>query len=141
MARLARQAFATPYHIRIILIKFLQYLLAEHIALDHHARNMERTFEKVALGRLCHCAVAMQIAIPLAVFGIGEVGVCPLADALMAIQILLVACAEVGIERCDNGLALRSPELHVLRKVLHREVLTVTEVDDSTVLFVPTPVP
>ena len=133
----------STYYLQYYLLyfQFLQNLLAEHVALDHHAWNVERTLEEVALGGLSHSSVAVEIAIPLAVLSIGEVGISPLADALVAIEILLVASTEISIERADDSLALRPPELHVLRIVLRRQVLAVAEVDDAAVLLVPSPVP
>ena len=58
----------------------LKDVVAQEMGLNHHPRNVERTFEEIAFGGLRHRSVAMQIAIPLAVFRVGEVGVGPLAD-------------------------------------------------------------
>ena len=102
---------------------------------------MERPFEEVALGRLSHGAVAVQITIPLAKLLVGEVGICPLADLTVAVEILVVARCQVSIQRGDDRLALRPPELHVQRIVLRRQVLAVAEVDDASVFLVPSPVP
>lgn len=55
---------------------------------------MERPFEKVALGRLSHGAVAVQITIPLAILLVGEVGICPLADLTVAVEILVAPVAK-----------------------------------------------
>lgn len=119
----------------------LQYLLTEHVALNHHTWNVERTLEDITLCRLRNGSVTMEITIPFWVVLVREVSVCPLANALMTIEILLVASSKVGIERGNDCLALWPPELHILRVVLWWEVTTVSEVDDTTILLVPSPVP
>ena len=98
---------------RLILI-FVQDFLAQCICLDHHSRNVERTLEEIALCRLCHGSVSVQIAIPLAELCIWEVSVGPLADALVLVDVLVVACCQVSIERSNDGFCLWPPELHVL---------------------------
>ena len=83
----------------------------------------------------------MEVAIPFAHLGVGEVGIGPLADALMTIEIFVVARYEERIERRNDSLGLRPPELHVLRIVLYWQVAAVAEVDDAAILLVPSPVP
>ena len=96
----------------------LQYLLTEHVALNHHTWNVERPLEDITLCRLCNGSVTMEIAIPFWVVLVREVGVCPLANALMTIEIFLVASSKVGIEGGNDSLSLWPPELHILRVVL-----------------------
>ena len=119
----------------------LEDVVAKGKRLHHHARNVERTFVKVAFGGLRHGAVAMQIAIPFGIILVGQVGIGPLADLLVALQIFVIARGQIGVERSDDGFALRPPELHVLRIVLRRQVFAVAEVDDSAKFLVPSPVP
>ena len=92
----------------------VQNLLAQCICLDHHSRNVERPLEEIALCRLCHGSVSVKIAIPLAELGIWEVGVGPLADALVLVDVLVVARSQVSVERSNDGFGLWSPELHIL---------------------------
>ena len=102
---------------------------------------MEGAFEEVALGILCHRAVSVEVTVPLSVDGIWEVGVGPVADLAVELQIALVSGHLVGVEGGDDCLCLGPPELHVLSIVLTREALAVTEVDDAPVLLVPAPCP
>ena len=121
------------------------FLVYENVAkverLYHHSWNVERAFEDITLGRLSHSAVAVQIAVPLAAFGIGEVCVCPFAYLLVPDEVLVIASCLVGIECCDDSLGLWPPELHVLRVVLRWQVAAVAEVDDAAILLVPAPFP
>ena len=100
---------------------------------------MERTLEDIALRRLGHGAVAVQVAVPLRILLICEMLVGPLVSLLVDFEVFLIPCNEIGIKGCDDGLALRPPELHILGVVLRREVSAVAEVDDAAVLLVPTP--
>ena len=75
---------------------------------------MERPFEEVAFRGLGHRSVTVQVAVPLTELVVGEVGVCPVADLLVAFQVFLVSCQLVGIQVGDDGFGLRLPELHVL---------------------------
>ena len=53
--------------------------------LCHHARNVERALEEIALRGLRHGAIAVEIAIPLAVFLVGHALICPLAHLFVPI--------------------------------------------------------
>ena len=81
----------------------------------------------------------MQIAKPLAAFGVRKVLVSPIADLLVTLEVFLVARSKVGVERSDDGFALWPPEFHVLRIVLWWQVAAVAEVDNTSVWLVPTP--
>ena len=49
----------------------LKDVVAESERLHHHAWNVKWTFVKVSFCRLCHRTIAMQVAIPLGIIGIG----------------------------------------------------------------------
>ena len=105
----------------------------------HHARDMERTLEEIALRRLCDRAIAVEIAVPLAVFLVGHALICPFTHLFVPIQPLIVLCEVPGVLRRYKSLALRPPELHVLLVALRREVFAVAEADDAAILLVPSP--
>ena len=96
----------------------LEDVVAKGERLHHHAWNVKWTFVEVSFCRLCHGAVAMQIAIPFGIILVGQVGIGPLADLLVALQIFVIARGQIGVERSNDGFALRPPKLHVLRIVL-----------------------
>ena len=75
---------------------------------------MERTLEDITLGCLSNRTVAVQIAIPLAIFMVWEMGVCPFAYLAVTLEIFLITCELVCIEVGDDCLCLWPPELHIL---------------------------
>ena len=55
--------------------------LLEQLPADKlHAGKVERAFPEVALERNGDAAVAVEIAVPLAVFGVGKMGVSPVVN-------------------------------------------------------------
>ena len=63
--------------------------LLEQLPADKlHAGKVERAFPEVALERNGDAAVAVEIAVPLAVFGVGKMGVGPAVNLPMPISIL-----------------------------------------------------
>ena len=80
---------------------FCQYI-AQFVCLYHHSWNVEWAFEDIAFCGLCHSAVAMQIAVPLATLIIGEVRVCPLAYLLVPDKIFVIARCFVCVEGCEK---------------------------------------
>ena len=92
----------------------VQNLLAQRVCLNHHSWNVERSLEEITLCRLCHGTVSVKITIPFAELCIWEEGVGPLADALMLVDILVITCCQVSVERSDDGFGLWPPELHIL---------------------------
>ena len=105
----------------------------------HHTRNVERPLEEIALRRLRNRSIAVEIAVPLAVFLVWHALICPFAHLFVPIQPLIVLCEVPGILRRDKRLALRPPELHVLLVALRREVFAVAEAYYAAVLLVPAP--
>ena len=63
----------------------------------------------------------------------------PVIDLFVYIEILFISGKFVSIQRSDNCLALRPPEFHILSIILTRQPLAVTEIDNSAILFIPTP--
>ena len=102
---------------------------------------MERTFVHVSLCRLRERPVVMEIAEPFAVFLVWETGIRVFVYLLVHFQVFGIACGFIGIQRGDDGFALRPPELHVVPVFLLRTVLAIPKIGDSTVCFVPTPFP
>ena len=68
-------------------------------------------------------------------------GIGPVADLLMHLQIFFIARGLISIQSGNNGLCLRPPELHILRIILGRKILAITEINDTAIFFVPSPVP
>lgn len=55
-----------------------------------HARHMERAFPQGALRGRADASIAMEIAEPFTVFGIGEVPISPVVDLAVPVGVLLV---------------------------------------------------
>lgn len=100
---------------------------------------MERSFEEVSFRRLCDGAVSVQIAEPFRILGVHQMFESPVIDLFVYIEILFISGKFVSIQRSDNCLALRPPEFHILSIILTRQPLAVTEIDNSAILFIPTP--
>lgn len=82
----------------LFLFHRFQNFLTEHVTLDHHPGNVERAFEEISFGGLCDGPVTVEITIPLRIIGVGEMGIGPFADPLMAVEVFVVARGEIGIE-------------------------------------------
>ena len=63
----------------------LYYRRGKLNGLRHHAWDVERAFEKVALRGLGDRAIAVEIAVPLAIFLVGHALICPFAHLFVPI--------------------------------------------------------
>ena len=70
---------------------------------DEHSRNVEGTFEYVALGGLGDCSVAVEIAEPFRIFVVGQVGIHPVVGLAVEFDVMFVAGGEVAVESGDDG--------------------------------------
>lgn len=74
---------------------------------------METAFIRTAFEAMGHLAAAVQVAVPFAVLGVGEVGECVVMGALEALEILSVAGDLVIEQMRVEGFAVRPPQFHV----------------------------
>ena len=98
---------------------------------------MEATLPLTALQRQQHLALTVQIAVPLWVFGVGEVAPGVVVDALKPLQALLVARQLVALEQRDECLDVYPPQLLVKLQLVAGLAQAVHEVEDALVLLVP----
>ena len=63
----------------------LYYSRGKLNGLSHHARDVERAFKEIALRGLGDRSIAVQIAVPLAVFLVGHTLICPFAHLFVPI--------------------------------------------------------
>ena len=75
---------------------------------------MERTFEDVSLGWLGYGAITVEIAVPLAVLRVGEMGLGVVQGLEVPVQILLLPGIPVEHQGGNQDLVMGPPELHVM---------------------------
>lgn len=101
--QISRNKFNLPEPVRPCLIpRKLQKSVAEFRRDKHHARDVERPLEKIALGRLRHCAVTVQIPVPFPVFIVLQMRVGILMRLSVHFKILLVTGSPVSIQGGDK---------------------------------------
>ena len=90
--------------------------LGHHLVeLNEAARQMERAFERAALGgRHGRKSVAAQIAIPLAVGWIGKMLLAVIERFEEPVKILLVSSVAVEHHGGNENFVMRPPELHIV---------------------------
>ncbi len=99
---------------------------------------MERTLERAPLaGRLGGLPVPAQVAVPLAVLGIGEIPLAVVQGLFEPIQVLLLPGVPVEHHGGDEDLVVGPPQLHVVLIGLRGLAQAVGEVEQSAVLLVP----
>ena len=101
---------------------------------------METAFPLAALEGEEDLTAAVQVAVPLRVLGILEVGPHIVVELLEPLETLLVACELVALDHADRRLEMHPPELLVPLELLHRGTLDVLEVEDSAIFLVPSEV-
>src|SRR5690606_22673609 len=64
---------------------------AEVICQHQHAREMEEAFVHRSFHRGGKATVAVKVAVPLPLLGVGEVGECPVSDPLVPVRVTALA--------------------------------------------------
>ena len=70
----------------------------------------------------------MQVAIPFAMFFVGEMLETPFAYFNEALLEDVLGSESIGKQQSDHGFAMRPPELHIVPVLLDRTMLEIAEV-------------
>ena len=98
---------------------------------------MEAAFPLAALERKQYLTAAVQVAEPLRIFAVLEVGPEVIVQFEEPFQGLLVACELVSFNHADGAFQMHPPQLLVPFQFLGRIALAVHEIEDAAVLLVP----
>ena len=114
-----------------------QHLVEQLVAAEQDARQVEEALPAVGLGGPDGLAVAVQVAVPLAVFRIGEMGEGVLVDLLVPLPEVLPAGERPAQQQGVERFAVRPPELQVGPQLVRRRPVDVGDVLQSAVLPIP----
>lgn len=115
--------------------------LRELVAAPEGTGVVEEGFPEGAFEGVGGGAVAVEVAEPFAVGGVGEVVEGPVAELVVPVEVFFVAGLVVGHEGGDEGFVVRPPEFHVVPVFLDGFLIEVAEVVEAAVFGVPAAVP
>src|SRR5690606_4134663 len=106
-----------------------------------HTGQVERSLPEIPFYGYGQTAVAVEVAVPFAVFRVGKAVIGPLMDLAVPVLVLGVAGHVRGEEGGDDGFIVGPPELHVVPVFLDGAVLQIDEVHETAVFRIPSTSP